>query len=122
MKQTTHRHARTVDHAVARSPLTRLAAAAALSLLPLLAGAPAQAEVRFTVTNLGTLGGNSSIAYAINASGQVAGSASLADGTVRATRWTNGLALNLGVPFGNNSAAYGINDAGKWSAIRLPAE
>lgn len=49
------------------------AAAAALSLLPLwplLAAAPARAEVRFTVTNLGTLGGTSSEAFAINASGR----------------------------------------------------
>ena len=84
-----------------------------LALAPALWVGLAHAEVRFTITNLGTLGGNSSTAYAINASGQVAGSASLADGTVRATRWTNGLALNLGVPFGNNSAAYGINDAGQ---------
>ena len=38
----------------------RGAAAAALSLVPLLAAAPARAEVRFTVTNLGTLGGTSS--------------------------------------------------------------
>ena len=48
------------------------AAAAALSLLPLwplLAAAPARAEVRFTVTNLGTLGGTSSEAFAIHASG-----------------------------------------------------
>ncbi len=55
---------------IARSPITRLAAAAALSLLPLLAAAPAHVAVRFTVTNLGTLGGTSSEAFAINASGR----------------------------------------------------
>ena len=93
---------------------TLCGAAAAVAAIALVAFAtPAHAVVQFTVTNLGTLGGSFSTAYAINASGQVAGSASLADGTVRATRWTNGLALNLGVPFGNNSAAYGINDAGQ---------
>ena len=117
MKQTTHRHgARAADRAVARavalSPVTRLVAAAALSLLPLLAATPAHAEVRFTVTNLGTLGGNSSEAFAINASGQVAGRAYLPSGVAHATRWTNGVAQDLGTLGGQFSNAYGINDAG----------
>ena len=56
---------------IARGQFTRLAAADALSLLPpwpRLAAAPARAELRFTVTNLGTLGGTSSEAFAIHAS------------------------------------------------------
>ena len=68
MKQATHSHgARAVDRAGAHVPLARLSAAAALSLLPLLGATPAHAEVRFTVINLGTLGGTSSEAFAINA-------------------------------------------------------
>lgn len=86
--------------------------------MPLLAAVRAHAAVQFTVTNLGTLGGSFSTAHAINASGQVAGSASRADGTVRATRWTNGIALNLDVPFGNNSAADGTGS----KAYADPAE
>ena len=99
-----------------RTQRTSLAAAATLALLPLLpllAVTPARAEVRFTVTNLGTLGGNGSNANAINAAGQVAGSAALADGRVHATRWTNGVAQDLGTLSGGDSAAYGINDAGQ---------
>ena len=70
MKQATHRHGtRAACRAVVRNPLSRLAAAAALSLLPLLGATLAHAEVRFTVTNLGTLGGNRSEGKAINASG-----------------------------------------------------
>ena len=99
---------------IARSPITRLAAAAALSLLPLLAAAPAHAEVRFTVTNLGTLGGTSSEAFAINASGQVAGRATTSIfNLAHATRWTNGVAQDLGTLGGPISNAYGINDAGQ---------
>ena len=114
MKQTTHRYGdRAVDRAITRGPLTRLAAAAALSLLPLLAAAPARAEVGFTVTNLGTLGGVTSEGFAINASGQVAGRAYLANGTAHATRWTNGVAQDLGTLGGSFSNAYGINDAGQ---------
>jgi probable HAF family extracellular repeat protein len=100
-----------------RRPRARLTAAAALLLLPLLAAAPARAELRFTVTNLGTLGGTLSEALAINASGQVAGRAGLANGATHATRWTNGVAQDLGTFGGRNSVAYGINDAGQVAGV-----
>ncbi len=118
MKPTPHRHSALARNcAVARSPLSRLAAAAALSLSALLAAAPAHAEVRFTLTNLGTLGGLSSEAFAVNASGQVAGRAYLPSGVAHATRWTDGVAQDLGTLGGPYSNAYGINDAGQVAGL-----
>jgi probable HAF family extracellular repeat protein len=111
LQQLAMRHSRAAPTDLA--VMTRLAAAAALSLLPLLAAAPARAAVQFTVTNLGTLGGATSEAFAINASGQVAGRAYLANGTAHATRWTNAVAQDLGTLGGQFSNAYGINDAGQ---------
>lgn len=94
---------------------TLCGAAAAVAAIALVAFAtPAHAEVRFTVTNLGTLGGTSSEAFAINASGQVAGRATTSIFELaRATRWTNGVAQDLGTLGGPISNAYGINDAGQ---------
>ena len=101
----------------ARVRRRRIAAAAASALLPLLAATPSHSAVQFTVTNLGTLGGTSSEAFAINASGQVAGRAGLANGATHATRWTNGVAQDLGTFGGRNSVAYGINDAGQVAGV-----
>jgi probable HAF family extracellular repeat protein len=64
------------------------------------------------LTDLGTLGGNSSVASAINAAGQVVGGASTAPpSTGHAVRWENGAITNL-TP-GVASSASGINDAGQ---------
>ena len=86
---------------------------AALSMLPLLATTPARAAVQFTLTDLGTLGGATSSGFALNASGQVAGSAYLPGGVSHAFRWTSGVMEDLGTLGGNYSNAYGINDAGQ---------
>ena len=64
------------------------------------------------MTDLGTLGGNSSAASAINAIGQVVGGATTAaPSTSHAVRWDNGVITNL-TP-GQASSASGINDAGQ---------
>ena len=64
------------------------------------------------MTELGTLGGNSSGASAINELGQVVGGATTAaPSTSHAVRWDNGVITNL-LP-GQVSGASGINDAGQ---------
>jgi probable HAF family extracellular repeat protein len=68
-----------------------------------------------TVQALSSLGGEGSIAWAINNNGVIVGESLLGDNaTVRATRWGAGLSPeNLGVAAGaTHSFAYGINDAG----------
>ena len=62
--------------------------------------------------DLGTLGGASSRAYAINAAGQVAGSSTTATGATHAFLWTPGQGMqDLGtLPGGTLSIARGIND------------
>ncbi|MFL5372623.1 MAG: hypothetical protein ACJ78T_01435, partial [Myxococcales bacterium] len=63
--------------------------------------------------DLGTLGGNSGAAYAINASGVVVGAAETADGSVRAFRYDGRLAeLGVAGPFAN-SVATSIDSKGR---------
>lgn len=70
--------------------------------------------MRFTVQNLGTLGGSFSRADAINESGEVAGAADLDSGELRAMLWLPGQGmLSLGTLGGANSSARGINDRGE---------
>ena len=67
----------------------------------------------YTIEDLGTLGGNGSLANAINAEGQVVGSAQLANGTSHAVLWNPGQAgKDLGTLGGTNSTALGINILG----------
>lgn len=63
------------------------------------------------MTDLGTLGGKTSAAYAVNDQGAVVGEASSASGEVHAFLWQNGLMTDLGVA-GETSAAHGINSKG----------
>ena len=73
------------------------------------------------VHDLGTLGGNYSYAYGINADGQVIGQSGTADGLLRAFLWTPathggdfGSMIDLGTLGGMNySAAWGINASGQ---------
>lgn len=64
-------------------------------------------------TNLGTLGGDSSTATAINSSGVIVGqSYTTTPAQTEAFVYSNGVMTGLGFNGGNNSAAYGINDSG----------
>lgn len=68
---------------------------------------------RYTVTDLGTLGGESE-ARAINNVGQVAGFYRTGSGfDSRAFLWEDGVMQNLGSLGGDRSEAYGINDSGQ---------
>ena len=73
-------------------------------------GVPGNVQMK----DLGTLGGNSSEAYAINQVGQVAGFAQTTKND-RAFRYSGGSMTDIGALLGSllpNSYAYGINDAG----------
>src|SRR5579884_240272 len=68
----------------------------------------------YIIEDLGTLGGNSSQATAINAKGEVVGSAQLADGKAHAVLWEPGKApIDLGTLGGANSSASAINILGE---------
>ena len=81
----------------------------------------AAVEVRYTVADLGTLGGSASAAGGINNKGQVVGWANLPDDpyTYHAFLWNgSGPLQDLGTLGGAESRAYGINDGGEivgWS-------
>lgn len=66
-----------------------------------------------TVTDLGTLGGRTSFAAAINDKGVVTGGADLANGTQHAFRWSDGDMVDLGtLPNGSSSFGADINFRG----------
>lgn len=72
------------------------------------------AEVTYAVRDLGTLGGASSRAYAINERGWVVGEAETRDGANRAFLWTPETGMrDLGTFGGAASRAFAINDRGE---------
>ena len=78
-------------------------------------GTPANAQAqRYSVTDLGTLGGGTSKGYGINASGQVTGEAVTAGGVLHAFLYTPGSGMSdLGTLGGGSSKGYGINASGQ---------
>ena len=70
------------------------------------------AEVRYTVMDLGTLGGNSSNAQSINNFGVVAGYAATSSGQSHACLWADGQIADL-IPDRNKSAGLAINNLGQ---------
>jgi probable HAF family extracellular repeat protein len=63
--------------------------------------------------DLGTLGGATATAQAINNRGQVTGYSATANGDIHAFLWEKGLMIDLGTLRGNYSDAYAINDLGQ---------
>jgi probable HAF family extracellular repeat protein len=88
-----------------------------VSCLAFLATENARAVVRYSVTDLGTLGGPWSKALGINASGQVVGWSNLSTSNPydpRAFFYSAGVMTNLGtLPDGAGTQANGINDLGE---------
>jgi probable HAF family extracellular repeat protein len=88
------------------------------------AGTTASA-VAWNVRDLGTLGGRSSSANAINSAGVIVGGSNLAGNTVtHAFVWKNGVMKDLGALAGGSSEATAINDDGVivgWSTVKSGA-
>ena len=77
-------------------------------------GAATSANATPTAIDLGTLGGTSSYALAINDSGQIAGNSTTASGETHAFLWTQaGGMVDLGTLGGNESNVTAINDSGQ---------
>ncbi|MGH7493500.1 MAG: hypothetical protein ACREOO_14075 [bacterium] len=74
---------------------------------------PSVTAAVYAVTDLGTLGGIFSAALDINASGQIVGAATLANGLQHPFLYENGQLIDLGTLGGNHGIASGINDAGE---------
>jgi probable HAF family extracellular repeat protein len=73
----------------------------------------ANAYAMYSITDLGTLGGDTSYAFGLNNLGQVVGASSVSSGTAHAYVWSDGQMTDLGTLGGAWSRAFGINDAGQ---------
>ena len=65
------------------------------------------------MTDLGTLGGNYSLAHGINNSGQVVGESATANGYYHAFLYSSGTMTDLGTLGGSRSGAWCINASGQ---------
>jgi probable HAF family extracellular repeat protein len=84
-----------------------------LALTGLPAGSAAQenSQPRYTVVDLGPLGGTYSQSFYVTSKGVVSGEASLANGDWHATLWQGALKKDLGTLGGLNSSAFGSPNA-----------
>ncbi len=69
-------------------------------------------SARYTVKDLGPVGGTPGLPYHITNNGWVSGAAADPDGTMHAVLWYRGVKLDIGTPGleGPNSAAFGVNE------------
>lgn len=105
-----------IEAAIATNPSNKnpekFAPAKILSAQPFVTTASVTTPI-YTVTDLGTFGGEFSAALDINASGQIVGAATMADGAYRPFLYENGQLSNLGTLGGNYGTASGINEVGE---------
>ena len=69
--------------------------------------------IQYTVTDLGSLGGDYSVGLDINNSGQVTGYSTLPSGATHAFLYSGGVMTDLGTLGGTESHGRSINDAGQ---------
>jgi probable HAF family extracellular repeat protein len=102
----------------------------AILALPSPAGEHADREVHYNITDLGTLGGDTSLAYFVGNRGIVTGTAALSTGASHATLWIGSTKLDIGTPgLGGlsggselNSIGFSMNASGKAvGAAEIPA-
>ena len=99
---------------VSAPPPAGWAAAGATAAAPTVAPEPP----RYTLVALGTLGGATSQALAINERGDVVGDSSRSDGSTHGFLWRDGKMADLGVlPGGDFSSAQDINDRGEIAGV-----
>ena len=95
-------------------------AACVLGAFLAVVAAPCASAQSYTITDLGTLGGASSEALGINASGQIVGdSYTTADNSLHAAAWNNLAIEDLDPFFGSDAlgVAYSINDSGHTAGV-----
>ena len=86
----------------------------AFAIVALAGASPLTTTAHATAIDLGTLGGNSSTANAVNGSGQVVGDSETSSGQSHAFSWTQaGGMVDLGTLGGNSSTANAVNGSGQ---------
>ncbi|MGH8319124.1 MAG: hypothetical protein ACREUL_14300 [Steroidobacteraceae bacterium] len=100
--------------------LRRSPVRAALVAATLLAPLSAYAASPYTLTDLGTLGGDTSGGLGINDSGEVTGYSTTSGGLQHAFLYNGSSMTDLGTLGGDTSGGLGINDSGEVTGIRPP--
>lgn len=90
----------------------RLLFSAVLVSAATIVSSPATAATAYTITDLGTLGGDWTRARGINDAGQIVGTSALSTAGSRAFRWEGGLMTSIGSIGGLSSDGLGISDDG----------
>jgi probable HAF family extracellular repeat protein len=93
-----------------KSILNSIAAGSLLAAIAI-----AQPSPRYTITDLGSLGGPPGTPYFITNNGLAGGAAAMPDGSMHLALWYKGVKLNIGTPGlgGPNSAGFGVNERGQ---------